>query len=140
MGGCQNYGPFLGTLNIRCRIIIGIQKGTIILTITQVDHNMIPASALVDIPGRLVEVPKHRHEPVAVASRKAQCEWQTERGSSGICWNEWRASSGSYRSIATTCSSLVAQRFEDTWEFLGQVPHRNTESPSGECPTSDLRV
>ena len=32
MGGCQNYGPFLGTLNIRGRIIIGIQKGTIILT------------------------------------------------------------------------------------------------------------
>ena len=26
MGGCQNYGPFLGTLHIRCRIIIGIQK------------------------------------------------------------------------------------------------------------------
>ena len=26
MGGCQNYDPFLGTLNIRCRIIIGIQK------------------------------------------------------------------------------------------------------------------
>ena len=26
MGGCQNSGPFLGTLNIRCRIIIGIQK------------------------------------------------------------------------------------------------------------------
>ena len=25
MGGCQNYGPFLGTLNIRCRIIIGIR-------------------------------------------------------------------------------------------------------------------
>ena len=35
MGGCQNYGPFLGTLNIRCRIIIGTQKGTIILTTTQ---------------------------------------------------------------------------------------------------------
>ena len=34
MGGCQNYIPFLGTLNIRCRIIIGIQKGTIILTTT----------------------------------------------------------------------------------------------------------
>ena len=34
MGGCQNYGPFLGTLNIRGRIIIGTQKGTIILTIT----------------------------------------------------------------------------------------------------------
>ena len=25
MGGCQNYGPFLGTLNIRGRIIMGIQ-------------------------------------------------------------------------------------------------------------------
>ena len=37
MGGCQNYGPFLGTLNIRCRIIIGTQKGTIILTTTHID-------------------------------------------------------------------------------------------------------
>ena len=35
MGGCQKYGPFLGPVNIRCRIIIGIQKGTIILTTTQ---------------------------------------------------------------------------------------------------------
>ena len=34
MGGCQNYGPFSGTLNIRGRIIIGIQKGPIILTTT----------------------------------------------------------------------------------------------------------
>ena len=34
MGGCENYGPFLGTLNNRCRIIIGTQKGTIILTTT----------------------------------------------------------------------------------------------------------
>ena len=32
MGGCQNYGPFLGTLNIRGRIIIGTPKRTIILT------------------------------------------------------------------------------------------------------------
>ena len=31
-GGCQNDGPVLGTLNNRCRIIIGTQKGTIILT------------------------------------------------------------------------------------------------------------
>ena len=30
--------PFLGTLNIRCRIIIGIQKGTIILTTTHMNH------------------------------------------------------------------------------------------------------
>ena len=36
MGGCQNYGPFWGTLNIRCRIIIGIQKGTVILTTTHI--------------------------------------------------------------------------------------------------------
>ena len=34
LDGCQNYDPFLGTLNIRCRVIIGIQKGTIILTTT----------------------------------------------------------------------------------------------------------
>ena len=27
MGGCQNYGPLLGTLNIRGRIIIGTKKG-----------------------------------------------------------------------------------------------------------------
>ena len=26
MGGCQNYDPFWGTLNSRCRIIIGTQK------------------------------------------------------------------------------------------------------------------
>ena len=41
MGGCQNCGLFLGTLNIRCHI--GIQKGTIILTsihkILRVHHN-----------------------------------------------------------------------------------------------------
>ena len=34
MGGCQNYGPFFGTLKNRCRIIIRIPKGTIILTTT----------------------------------------------------------------------------------------------------------
>ena len=32
----SNYGPFLGTLNIWCRIIIGIQKGAIILTTTHI--------------------------------------------------------------------------------------------------------
>ena len=36
MGDCQNYGPFLGTLTIRGRIIIGTQKGTIILTTTHI--------------------------------------------------------------------------------------------------------
>ena len=34
VGSCQNYGPFLGTLNIKCRILIRTQKGTIILTAT----------------------------------------------------------------------------------------------------------
>ena len=34
MGGCQNCGPFLGTLNIRCRMIIRTQKGTLFLTTT----------------------------------------------------------------------------------------------------------
>ena len=34
MCGCQNYGPFLGTLNNRCRILIGTQKGNVILTTT----------------------------------------------------------------------------------------------------------
>ena len=29
--------PFWGILNLRCRIIIGIQKGTIILTTTHID-------------------------------------------------------------------------------------------------------
>ena len=36
MGGCQNYGPFLGTLNTRGRIILGTHKGTIILTTTHI--------------------------------------------------------------------------------------------------------
>ena len=36
MGGCQNYGPFLGTPNTRCCFIIGAQKSTIILTTTHI--------------------------------------------------------------------------------------------------------
>ena len=34
MGSCQNYGPFLGTQNNRCRIVLETQKGTLILTTT----------------------------------------------------------------------------------------------------------
>ena len=41
MGSCQNYGPFLGTLNNRCRIIIGTQNGTIILTTTHMGLTMV---------------------------------------------------------------------------------------------------
>ena len=39
MGDCQNYGPFFGTLNIWCRIILRIQKGTIILTTTRIRYD-----------------------------------------------------------------------------------------------------
>ena len=40
--GCvvvKSIVPFLSTLNIRCRIIIGIQKRTTILTITHIAQN-----------------------------------------------------------------------------------------------------
>ena len=36
VGGYQNYCPLLGPLNIRCRIILRTQKGTIILTTAHV--------------------------------------------------------------------------------------------------------
>ena len=36
VGSCQNYGPDLGTLNNRCRIILGTPKKTIILTTTHI--------------------------------------------------------------------------------------------------------
>ena len=36
MGGCQNHGPFLGTLSIRCHITFRTPKGTIMLTTTHV--------------------------------------------------------------------------------------------------------
>ena len=52
MGGCQNYGPFLGILNIRCRIIMGIQKGTIILTTTHMGTVITsPLSLVVAVSG-----------------------------------------------------------------------------------------
>ena len=44
--GCQNYGPFLGTLNIRCCIVMGTQQGTIILTATHMaNHEASPFHA-----------------------------------------------------------------------------------------------
>ena len=45
VGCCQNYGPVLGTLNIRCCSIIGSQKGTIILTTDHITFITIFASA-----------------------------------------------------------------------------------------------
>ena len=47
MGGCHNYGPFLDTPNIRCRIIVGIQKGTIILTTTHIECFLLVVSAAI---------------------------------------------------------------------------------------------
>ena len=44
--GCQNDGPFLGTLNIRCHIIIGLQKGLIILTTTHPINRMTSHASL----------------------------------------------------------------------------------------------
>ena len=53
MGGCQNYGPFLGTLNLRCRIIIRVQKGAIILTTTHMSNlaspYKVPTSSIVPL-------------------------------------------------------------------------------------------
>ena len=54
MGGCQNYGPFLGTLNIRCRIIVGIQKRTILLTTTHIGSQSLfraPAQSIIPTLG-----------------------------------------------------------------------------------------
>ena len=42
IGWLSNYGPFLGTLNIRFRIITSTQKGTLILTTTHL--GLIPSS------------------------------------------------------------------------------------------------
>ena len=39
MGGCQNYGPLLGPLKTRCRIILSTQKGTILLTTTHIRNS-----------------------------------------------------------------------------------------------------
>ena len=51
MGSCPNYGPFSGTLNNRCRIIIGTQKVTIILTTTHIvavlTRNLDPSACLI---------------------------------------------------------------------------------------------
>ena len=40
VSGCQNYGPVLGPLNTRCRIVLRTQKGTMILTTTHLRAHM----------------------------------------------------------------------------------------------------
>ena len=49
MGGYQNYGPLLGPLNIRCRIILRTQKGTIILTTTHIYIGIYPCELFTSI-------------------------------------------------------------------------------------------
>ena len=58
MGFCQNYGPFLGTQNIGCRIILGIQKGTIILTTTHIGLTVFLYSLLATSKSLLSGFPK----------------------------------------------------------------------------------
>ena len=73
LGSCQNYGPFWGTQNYRCRIIIRTQKGTLILTTTHLGKQLgcwvswkpgSKARALPDrvwvLPGRCFPVCWHR--------------------------------------------------------------------------------
>ena len=50
MGGCQNYGPLLGSLNTKCRIILKTQKRTIILTTT---HILLGLSGTINMVGAL---------------------------------------------------------------------------------------
>ena len=47
VGGCLNYGPLLGLLNARCRILPRTTKGTIILTTT---HVQLPQRSLQHVP------------------------------------------------------------------------------------------
>ena len=56
MGSCQNYGPFLGTLTIRCRIILGTQKGTMILTTTHIGPKGKRLPKRLQNPQKLLEV------------------------------------------------------------------------------------
>ena len=55
MGNCQNDGPFLGTLNNRCRAIIGSQKGTIFLTTTHMWIQQPAASRISIVEARKLE-------------------------------------------------------------------------------------
>ena len=68
MGSCQNYGPFLGTLNIRCRSILRIQKGTIILTTTHICKGMQGAASVIpeDYEARVDEGRLESHKPLKI--------------------------------------------------------------------------
>ena len=46
MGGCQNYGPLLGTQSNRCRIITGTQKGTQVWQPPILSHEASPTCSM----------------------------------------------------------------------------------------------
>ena len=46
MGGCQNYGPFLGPYYNTAPYISGTQKGTIILTPTHIGNTEVVCNGL----------------------------------------------------------------------------------------------
>ena len=60
LGGCQHYDPFWG-----CRIIIGIQKGTIILTTTHMETGL----------PRLQHLHQRLHQECAVAEGSSAVAW-----------------------------------------------------------------
>ena len=88
--GCQIYGPFLGTLNIRCRIIIRTQKGTIILTTTHKYtykvHLTLQAGFMVRSPGSLQAVLD------TVADWKPQGWWSLARVFTALGCRSFRVS------------------------------------------------
>ena len=67
MGSCQNYWPFLGTLNNRCRIIIGTQKRAIILTTTQMVVSLVFISAHMSRPRAISSCCKQLFQEAQVA-------------------------------------------------------------------------
>ena len=74
LGACQNYGPFLGTLNIRCRIIIGTQKGTIILTSTHLNFEPPPPSPACLSPWPLWRRARHSRNMVTTLRLPFVCQ------------------------------------------------------------------
>ena len=66
LGSCQNYGPFLGTLNIRCRVIIRTQQGTIILTTTHLAIMSLQAALNLKLPNRKLPNPIPTCNPIDI--------------------------------------------------------------------------
>ena len=87
MGSCQNYGPLLGTLNIRCRIILRprTQQGTMILTTALIGATKIGGAICCC---RIAEV--------HIALWPAAILWKHPPGSSqaGTAGEHWAANAG----------------------------------------------